>query len=142
MPHSRFALDANIIRVVIDIETSLRGVRDTPHHHGSNFDGIAAFVVHFEFVALKISRPKRNRKFSIEWVGPMKSAVADGPFVAAKEDQDARFVRLEREKTKTENDEERHQPDRDENRGPNFRIIPGNITNSIKPENKEAYGDR
>ena len=56
MPHRGFALHADVIVVVLDIEQRLRGVLHPPHHDDGDFDGIAVLVVDLELIAGEVAR--------------------------------------------------------------------------------------
>ena len=71
----------------------------------------------------------------------MKAALADCALVTAEKDEHASFVRLQGKESEAGNDEQWPQPDRNEDRGPDFRIIPSNIADPLECERENADGD-
>jgi hypothetical protein len=99
------ALHANELLEVVDVEGRLRRVVHAPHHHRADLDRVAALVVHLQRVDRMVARAHAHALAHVPGPRPAKAGLPLGAEIVAEEREDTRFVRLEREETRADEDD-------------------------------------
>ena len=100
MAQRGLALHGHELLVVGDVEHRLGRVGDAPHDDRGDLDRVAAGVVDLDPLALEVAHPQRDLLALVERVAPPQAGLGDRPDVAAEQDQHARLVGLDDERTR------------------------------------------
>jgi hypothetical protein len=93
----RFALDMDVIFVMIHFERRFGCVHNSPHHYGRNLDRVTVMVIDLEARRLKVPDAQRHRLPAGKRIHPVQPRGPHSPGVLAKQLYNDSLVRVDDE---------------------------------------------
>ena len=126
----RFALDVDVVFVVVHLERRLRGFHDAPHDDRGDVDRVALAVVDLQLAALEVPHPQRQLPLLVKRICVAQAADLCRADIVAEQLQHLRLVRRHHEEPLQQEHPEGEQADRRQH--PADRRCPGSGSGRLR----------